>query len=314
VNLSLLFLCGGRRVGLLSQFRRALVDQGGGRMYTTDTEPHAATSFVADRSFAVAPCRDTERFASDVAAVCEQEAVTAVLPLRCDAVAALPALRRRTTALLIGGDDEAIRICHDKLLTAAYFRAAGLLTPEVVDHPQASDLPLFCRPRCSEGSKGVAAVLTERQLANAPRDDGHIFTRYLEGTEYSLDCYKNLGGRLVAITPRQRLRVRAGEVERSVTRRLAPLCEQARAALEPLCFVGPATIQALVVDGENYFTEINLRYGGGVTLSIAAGADSPRWLVAELCGGRPPVPGNVRWNLAMSRYDSEFYYLLEEED
>lgn len=307
MSLSLLFLCGGRRVGLLRAFRRALAEHGAGRVFTTDTDPHAATSFVADRSFAVAPCLDTERFASDVAAVCERERIAAVLPLRCDAVSALPALRRLTSASIIGGDDEAIRICRDKLLTARYLRGAGLLTPEVVDHPRASDLPLFRRPRSAEGSSGVAVISTQGQLDQSPRD-GHVFTRYLEGTEYTLDGYKDLRGRLIAVTPRQRLRVRAGEVERSVTRCLPSLSEQARAALDPLGFVGPATVQAFVSGGETYFTEINLRYGGGVTLSIAAGADSPRWLVADLSGARPSVPGEVRWNLGMSRYDSEFYY------
>jgi carbamoyl-phosphate synthase large subunit len=86
------------------------------------------------------------------------------------------------------------------------------------------------------------------------------------------------------------------------------LIEQCRAALEPLCFTGPATVQAFISEGEVYFTEINLRYGGGVTLSIAAGADSPRWLIAELQGERPKALDSFRWNLGMSRYDAEFYY------
>lgn len=304
---NLLFLCGGRRVGLLSHFRRALAESGGGQIFTTDTERHAATSFVADHTFIVAPCRDAERFASDVAALCERHDVTAVLPLRCDAVSALPAIRRRASALVVGGDEDAVRVCGDKLLTATHFRTVGLRTPEVVSEPRTDDLPLFCRPRSGEGSRGASAVLTERQLEDAPRD-GYVFTRYLRGDEYTLDCYKDLRGRLLAVTPRQRLRVRAGEVERSVTRHVPMLIEQCRAALEPLNFTGPATVQAFVSEGEAYFTEINLRYGGGVTLSVAAGADSPRWLVAELRGERPRAADGVRWNMGMSRYDAEFYY------
>lgn len=304
----LLFLCGGRRVGLLREFRRALHEHGGGRILTTDTEPRAATTFVADRTFDVAPCRDTKRFAADVVAVCAKEGVTAVLPLTCAAVAGLSALRGCTNSRIICGDDEAIRICTDKLATAIHFRRVGLFTPEVVSCPTGGDLPLFCRPRWSEGSIGATQIITERELENAPRDDAHIYTHYLCGTEYTVDCYKDLRGDLIAVTPRQRLRVRAGEVERSVTRHLGTLIEQARTALEPLNFVGPATVQVLVVDGRAHFTEVNLRYGGGVTLSIAAGANSPWWLVAELCGLPLPPRRPVRWNLAMSRYDEEFYY------
>jgi carbamoyl-phosphate synthase large subunit len=306
VSLSLLFLCGGRRVGLLEAFRQALRDRGGGRLYTTDTEARAASSFVADRCFTVAPCRNARDFALDVAQLCEQEQVSAVLPLRCDAVAAIPELRHRTSSRIIGGDDDAIRICGDKLLTACHFRATGVTTPEVVECPSAADLPLFCRPRLGEGSKGVQAIFTRQQLDCAPRD-GSVFTRFVQGTEYTFDCYKSLSGELISIVPRQRLRVRAGEVERSITRRADDLASRASAVLEPLRFVGPATVQAIVSDSEIHFTEINLRYGGGVTLSIAAGADSPRWLVAEL-RGETPACGPVRWNLGMSRYDAEFYY------
>lgn len=311
MSIRLLFICGGRRVGLLNHFRRALAEHGGGQLYTTDTLPHSAASFVVDRTFAVSPCKDREQFVADVAAVCDELDMTAVLPLRCDAVAAMPALRRRTSVLIIGGDDEAIRICNDKALTAAYFHTVGLRTPEVINNPHGSDLPLFCRPRTGEGSKDSYVVLTKSQLESTRRDD-YVFTRYIEGVEYTIDCYKDLRGRLMAVVPRQRLRVRAGEVERAVTRDIGVLRDQAQAALEGLAFTGPAAIQAISSGGEYYFTEINLRYAGGVTLAVTAGADSPSWLVSELHGETPPVPAKLLWNLAMSRYDSEFYYEEEE--
>ena len=46
-------------------------------------------------------------------------------------------------------------------------------------------------------------------------------------------------------------------------------------------------------------------------LSIEAGADSPRWLVEEIAFGTRPDPPAVRWNLAMARYDAEFYFRME---
>ena len=126
---ALLFLCGGRRVGLLRHFRRGLQALGGGRILTTDTELYAATKFVADRTVLVAPCRSVESFVADVAAICESEAVTAIIPLTCAAVAAIPALRRYTAAFIISGDEQAIRICTDKEETARHFQRAGLITP-----------------------------------------------------------------------------------------------------------------------------------------------------------------------------------------
>ena len=143
------------------------------------------------------------------------------------------------------------------------------------------------------------------------RTDDCLLTPYVHGKEFTVDCYKDLRGRLIASVPRERLRVRAGEVEQTVTRCIPDLIQQAGTAIAGLNFIGPATVQAIRANGVNYFTEINLRYGGGVTLSIAAGADSPRWMLRELQDGSPPSPVAIRWNIGMSRYDDEFYFQTE---
>ena len=55
-------------------------------------------------------------------------------------------------------------------------------------------------------------------------------------------------------------------------------------------------------------TVINPRFGGGVPLSIRAGADSPRWIL-ELLLGRQPSISTHRWtnDLFMLRFDQAFF-------
>ena len=68
---------------------------------------------------------------------------------------------------------------------------------------------------------------------------------------------------------------------------------------------GMITIQCfLTPDNDVVFIEINPRFGGGVPLSIRAGADSPRW-VLELLTGRDPVIAMDGWTdgMLMLRYD-----------
>jgi carbamoyl-phosphate synthase large subunit len=308
----LLFLCGGRRVTLLQYFRAAL-EPAGGRILVTDTEPWSASSHIADLAYRVAPCADAAQFGDDVARICANEEVSAVLPLTCSAVAAIPTLRARTPVRIIGGDAEAIATATDKRLASAYFYRLGIPTPAVFDNPSPLDLPLFRRYRHGEGSRGALPILAAAELARAQGENGQIFTRYLEGSEYSVDCYKDLQGRIRAIMPRLRLRVRAGEVEKAVIRREHALIELVRRAIDGLRFVGPATVQAIHADGIFHLTEINLRYGGGVTLSIAAGMDSPGWLVTELMG-RAPEPVRLHWHLAMCRHDRDIYFELPDDE
>lgn len=304
---TLLFLCGGRRVALLRHFRDALGPYGG-RVLTTDVQAQAPASFFADATFAVPPCDDEERFCAAVAAICERERVTAVVPLNCAAVAVLPRLGELTRTTLIGGDRDAVAVATDKLRTADHFAALGIPTPPVVERPTASALPLFGRPRRAEGSRGARRVDTAAELEAARELPEVVFTRYLAGDEYTVDCYKDLTGRLRSVVPRLRLRVRAGEVERAVTRPVPELAAAVRRAVEPLRFVGPATVQAIHAGGVFHLTEINLRYAGGVTLSIAAGMTSPRWLVDELAGAPEQADAPIRWHLGMCRYDEDVYF------
>lgn len=304
---TLLFLCGGRRVGLLRRFRGALDERGGGRLLTTDTEERAATTFVADRTFVVPPC-GSEAFVDAVAKLCEAEGVTAVLPLRCVAMPDLPPLRQRISVPVVCGDDEAIRVCTDKLATARHLTAAGVPTAEVVADPTPEDLPLFFRHRRSEGSQGASRIDTAVDLNSVRGLANGILTRFLDGPEATVDGYKDAAGRLVCLVPRRRLRVRAGEVERAVTFDDPELQTVAAAALNTLQFTGPVTLQAIRPDSGWQVTEINLRFGGGVTLSIEAGMECPRWLIAELAGEQAPTPPKIAWGLGMSRYDEEFYF------
>src|SRR3546814_1211759 len=93
-------------------------------------------------------------------------------------------------------------------------------------------------------------------------------------------------GGLRAAIPHERVQVRAGEVEKGITRRVPRLEALARriAAILPapsgaLCF------QAIVApDGEASVFEINARFGGGYPLAHRAGAPFTRWLMEEALG------------------------------
>jgi carbamoyl-phosphate synthase large subunit len=85
---------------------------------------------------------------------------------------------------------------------------------------------------------------------------------------------------------------------------------QAAALVEKLG-AGPGVITMqlfLTKDNKIKFIEINPRFGGGVPLSIKAGADFPKWILQELSGKKP----NIRFdgfkdNLIMLRYDDEVW-------
>ena len=77
---------------------------------------------------------------------------------------------------------------------------------------------------------------------------------------------------------------------------------------------GMMTIQCFLTPADEIvFIEINARFGGGVPLSIRAGADSPRWIL-ELLLGREPSISMDGWTdgMLMLRYDRGIFVLSED--
>ena len=75
---------------------------------------------------------------------------------------------------------------------------------------------------------------------------------------------------------------------------------------------GPAVITVqLIKNGGNkiHIIEINPRFGGGVPLSIKAGANFPKWILQQLIGVKPRIKmDGFKDELIMLRYDSEVWY------
>jgi len=71
---------------------------------------------------------------------------------------------------------------------------------------------------------------------------------------------------------------------------------------------GPANIQVKLHNENATLFEVNPRFSGGIPLTIAAGADFPRWLI-EMCCGRNPKPciGKFTDGLIMVCYESALF-------
>ena len=76
---------------------------------------------------------------------------------------------------------------------------------------------------------------------------------------------------------------------------------------------GIITIQCFLTESNDIvFIEMNPRFGGGVPLSIKAGADSPKWILQLLVGQEPDYAMN-EWTdrLFMLRYDKGIFVTPE---
>jgi carbamoyl-phosphate synthase large subunit len=138
--------------------------------------------------------------------------------------------------------------------------------------PASPPLPLFIKPRSARGSVSAFPILTPRELEfflGYVRDP--VVQELLEGPEFTIDVLCGFDGVPLAVVPRERCVVRAGVSDKGRTvddPSLTRLASECAAALD---FVGAVNIQCRVVQGTPTVFEINPRFSGGISLTIASG-------------------------------------------
>lgn len=319
--LNILFTSAGRRVSLLREFRRAATD------LRIQLNIHAADSWelapalqVADRA-AIVPTIDSKDYIDSLLEHCRRNEINALIPLIDTELLVLAEARDRfeqagTRAIV--SSPEVIGIATDKILTAEFLAEHDLLTPRILTGKEldSAQLPLFTKPRFGSASHEVNKITTAEELAffRGHRPDS-IIQEFIHGVEHTVDVFVDFNGRPLCAVPRRRHEVRGGEVTKAQTVRHKGIIDQSLKLVEALggC-AGMITVQCfLTPDDRVVFIEINPRFGGGVPLSIQAGADSPKWLLELLLGRTPAIEPDC-WTdgMLMLRYEEGLFTMPPE--
>ncbi len=313
--MNVLITSAGRRVALVRAFQQELRSvYSEALVLAADMEPQlSAACQVADRHFRAPPAKDPI-YADFLLSICKQHEVSIVVPTVDTELMALALARKMFSAEgihIIVSDADFIRDCRDKRRTASLFREKGIETPQLIDK-LAPSFPAFVKPY--DGSLSADTYLLRRaedvqshHLAN----ERLLFMEYVdpeEHDEYTVDMYYDMSHRLVCAVPRRRITVRGGEINKGVTRKdvLLPLIRQKLSQIDGVR--GCINAQFFVSrDGKRTVAlEINPRFGGGYPLSYRAGANYPRWIIAEYLQQTPMIYWD-EWedDLLMLRYDDE---------
>lgn len=314
-RLNVLVTAASRRVPLVRSFRAALASAGvAGRVVATDVNPWSPAVHVADVAYRV-PLSTSPAYLDEIRQVCQRERIGLVVPTIDDELpvfAAAAASFERDGVRVAVSPYETTVLCNDKAETCRHLRRQGVSAAESFlpgELPAAPRFPLFIKPRTGRGSVGAFPVRNRRELdfftAYVPDP---VVQEYLEGPEFTLDVFCAFSGEVVAVVPRERVVIRAGVIDRGRTVRDPALIELGLACARAIRFAGPANVQCRVTRNGPTVFEINPRFSGGIPLTIAAGADFPRWLV-ELTLGRHVAPaiGAFTDGLWMTSFEEAFF-------
>ncbi len=315
-SLNILLTSVGRRVSLLEAFRKALADlKIKGRVLAADRSPLAPAFHAADEGCLVPPVGGPE-YVDALLAICRTHDIGLVFPLIDWELAVTAEARERFAAVgarAVISDKAVIDICRDKQRTYEFLKRHRLGTPEIFTYEEAlrRPFPLFVKPRYGSSAKDVHCLPDEEALRfHYGRNVESVIQEYVRGTEFTVDVYAGFNGVPRVAVPRQRIEVRAGEVAKARTVRHPAIIRQGLRLVRALkACVGVVTLQCfLTCDDQIKFIEVNPRFGGGVPLSIYAGADFPRWIIEEHLGRKPRIdPRAWKADLVMLRYDAAVF-------
>ncbi len=312
----ILFSCIGRRVALVEAFRRSCQRLGlESCLIGADNSPYSAALQRCDKRFLV-PASIDKNYLDEILDLCRRENVNLLIPLIDPELLVLAGQQDKfaevgTTLCL--SDAKVVKICRDKVRTFRTLTDAGIDTPRLFryDDITDADLPLFMKPRAGSAARNIHRLSNRESLDFYHRTlPTAIIQELIEGQEYTLDVFTDFLGRPRCVVPRIRLEVRSGEVSKSMTVKDQELMALGRRTVEALpgCR-GPLTIQCFRTrQGRLTVIEINPRLGGGVPLSIEAGADIPAWTIQCALGQEPDIdPAAFRERLVMLRYDDAVF-------
>ena len=314
---NILITSAGKRVALTRYFKETLCRfYPGAKVFTTDMNPEMAPAgYVSDGCFKV-PRVTSPDYPDILLNICKKNEVGMVIATIDTELLLLADLKesfRRLGIMVIVSDRNFVEVCRDKRNTGTFFERHGIRVPREIDkyHPT---FPLFAKPYDGSLSTNLHYIKTVDELTQEILDDPKLlFMEYIDKKvyqEFTVDMYYGKDNRVKCIVPRERIEIRAGEINKGRTVKngiLTFLKEKlgyVKGCIGCICvqlFFHPETEDMVGI-------EINPRFGGGYPLSFMAGGNYPELLIREYFRGEDICySDNWKDGMLMLRYDDAIY-------
>lgn len=310
-TIRILFTGVGRRVELIQAFRQAANRLNVNlKLYGADVAGTAPALAFCDYTRKVCGMRDAD-YIPQLLRICEADHIDLLIPTIDTDLLVLSQNAAKFddigTKVLISKPDK-IAICRDKNYTADFFEFCGLKAPWTVNDYQLYHGPYPCFIKPKDGSSSINAFKVENESelkVYAEQVGDYIVQPFIEGTEYTVDIFCDYEGNPLFITPRIRLAVRAGEVLKTEIAMDETIIEECRKLIAGFKPCGPMTVQLIRQNttGDDYYIEINPRFGGGAPLSMKAGARSAEAILKLLSGEKVDYADVIDDGAVYSRFD-----------
>lgn len=313
--MNILILSAGTRNKVVEYFKKNVGD--GGKVVATDCSNLAPAVYEAD-VFYLVPRITAPGYIEQILDICVKEKIDGVFSLIDPELSLLARERERFLAVgatPILSDYELVETCFDKYRMFELLTGMGIPTGQCYlskedfyrDRQKGRiDYPVFVKPVRGSASLNINKVSSDQELETLFHlYDDLMIQEFMDGQEYGADVYVDMiSGKCTSIFVKKKIKMRAGETDKSVSVKNPELFELIRKFVEKCGFCGMIDIDLFEIDGVFYISEVNPRFGGGYPHAYACGVNMPSQVLCNLSGRENPVRiGEYKENVCMMKYN-----------
>ena len=137
------------------------------------------------------------------------------------------------------------------------------------------EYPVFIKPCRGSASLHISKVFNKEALELIfAQEDELMIQELLDGQEIGADVYIDMiSGDVVSIFTKKKIRMRAGETDKSVSFKDPKLFLLIEEFVKESGYRGVIDMDLFEINGEYYISEVNPRFGGGYPHAFEAGCD-----------------------------------------
>jgi carbamoyl-phosphate synthase large subunit len=274
-----------------------------------------------DSVHVVTSATEPESYLAELRRVCLQERVNLILPGSDGELMLLSAhvdgLRKDCGATVVASAPDVLAVALDKCETAKFLEAHALNFPRTARLEVAHEVdelvaefgfPLLAKPCRGSGSRGIAIVRSEEELAQLRLRDVPIAVQeYLlpDEEEYTVAVYTQGDGRQAGSIALKRELV-AGNTYRAFVAQNPAVLAEAEAVVRALRTRGPCNVQLRLTDRGPVTFEVNPRFSGTSAMRAHFGFNEVEMAIRDYVLNEPVPRPAITPGIAL-RYWDEVY-------
>lgn len=313
--MNILILSAGTRNKIVQYFKEAVGKDG--KVIATDCSNLAPAVYDAD-AFYLVPRITAPEYLDVIMDICKKEKADGVFSLIDPELSLLAKEKARFLAIgtvPIVSSYELVETCFDKYQMFRMLCEMGIPTgkcymdkEEFYRAKKEGEIiyPVFVKPVRGSASLNINQVSSDQEIEVLfERYEDLMIQEFMRGQEYGADVYIDmLSGKCTSVFLKKKIRMRAGETDKSVSVKNPALFELIQKFVEKCGFYGMIDIDLFEQDGVFYISEVNPRFGGGYPHAYACGVNMPKQVLQNLQGKENPVTiGEYREGICMMKYN-----------